>query len=193
MSRPSLSVSPQVTNPSGHSCQDPCGMRRTQVRGPRPWGAQASVGDGHGQREGCRGKAKLRLWKTGGFTRLTRGWDALFPVQGTTPTPASSGQSKQEAGGQSQGPTPAPPQLCCSHTHTHTTSPQLPRGARGQLLRQALTWCPIGHTVPTREPTTCLSPPLLTQEGERETGCQSPRMPPGSPQLTHHSRGAGEP
>lgn len=193
MSRPSLSVSPSGHKPQWAQLPGPVWDAADTGRGPRPWGAQASVGDGHGQRKGCRGKAKLRLWKIGGFTRLTRGWDALFPVQGTTPTPASSGQSKQEAGGQSQGPTPAPPQLCCSHTHTHThtTSPQLPRGARRQLLRQALTWCPIGHTVPTREPTTCLSPPLVTQEGERETGCQSPTMPPGSPQLTHHSRGAG--
>ena len=80
-----------------------------------------------------------------------------------------------------------------SHTHTHTTSPQLPRGARGQLLLQALTWCPIGHTLPTRKPTTCLSPPLITQEGERETGCQSPRMSPESPSSPTTAEGLGSP
>lgn len=110
---------------------------------------QTPVGTAGGEK-GAVERSKLCVWEIGGFTRLTRGWDALPPLQ----TVGRVNRTDEAT---------APSQLLSAlhtHAHTHTTSPTHP-GDQGTAASQALTWRPKGHTLPTREPT-CLSPPLIT-------------------------------
>lgn len=127
-------------------------------------------------------RSKLCLWETGGFTRPTRGWDALPPLQ-TVGRVNRMDEAK------------APPQLLSAlNTHvrtriyTHHLPPATP-GARGQAS-QALTWCLKGYTLPPNG--THLPFPASDNIGRGEEN-GAPGCLQGAPSLPNRAERRGSP
>ena len=149
----------------------------------RSFRTQTPVGTAGGEK-GAVERSKLCVWDIGGFTRLTRGWDALPPLQ----TVGRVNRTDEAT---------APPQLLSAlHTcaHMHTTSPH-PPGGPGHSCLPGLNLAPQrSHSA---HQGTHLPFPASDNIGQGEEngrtrrGKWGARVSPGSPQPAQQSREAG--